>query len=49
MELKKKLRLWNGFEYTLDKVACILRGSGRNRREKTYDLAVNKTKKIEGP
>lgn len=44
MELKEKLRLWNGFEYTLDKIACIVVGSDRNRREKPSDLAMIKTK-----
>jgi len=44
MELKKKLRLRSGFEYTLEKIACIVLGSDRNRREKPYDLAMVKTK-----
>lgn len=44
MEMKNKLRLWNGFEYTLDKIACVVLGSGKNRREKPCDLAMIKTK-----
>lgn len=44
MELKKKFRLWNRFEYTLDKIAFMVLGSDRNRRKKHYDLAMIRTK-----
>lgn len=44
MELKKKLKLYNVLQYTLAKVASIVLGSGRNKREKTCDFCMVQTK-----
>lgn len=44
MELKKKLKLCNGLQCILGKVACIVLGSARNKREKPCDPCMVKTK-----